>query len=86
MASVLTAIYSDPEAGYRPITELELGKEYRVVDISMGQSNTSIFLEGYSGGFNSVNFDFFKDGKPHNIYKDPEYNPYIRRNKHGKAD
>ena len=75
----LTAIYNHPDAGYRPIEELEVGKEYCVVDVCMGQSNTSIFLEGLSGGFNSVNFDFFKDGNPHNIYKDPNYNPYIRK-------
>lgn len=77
----LTAVYNYPENGYRPISELEVGKEYCVVDVCMGQSNTSIRLDGISGGFNSVNFDFFKDGKPHNIYKDPDINPYIRRNR-----
>lgn len=75
----LTAVYNHPDAGYRPISELEVGKEYCVVGVSMGVSYTTIWLEGFSGGFNSVNFDFFKDGKPHDIYKDPNYNPYLRR-------
>jgi hypothetical protein len=22
-------------------------------------------------------FEFYKDGKEHNIFKDPEYNPYL---------
>lgn len=80
---MLKAIYNYPDNGFHPIKELEVGKEYTVSDVSMGQSYTSIFLKEIPGCFNSVNFDFFKDGKPHNIYKDPEYNPYIRREEDG---
>lgn len=81
---MLTAVYNHPEAGYNPILELEVGKEYGVAMVSMGGCYTNIWLEGFSRAFNSVNFDFFKDGKPHDIYKDPDYNPYIRRAKDGK--
>lgn len=77
--TMLKAVYNYPENGYHPIDELEVGKEYTVEDVSMGGSYTSIYLEEVSGCFNSVNFDFFKDGKPHDIYADPDYNPYIRR-------
>ena len=75
----LIAVYNYPENGYHPIKELEVMKEYTVMDISMGGFYTSVFLKEVPGSFNSVNFDFFKDGKQHNIYADPDYNPYIRR-------
>ena len=76
---MLTAVYNYPENGFHPAHKLEVGKEYLVEDVSMGQSYTSVYLKEIPGVFNSVNFDFFKDGKPHNIFKDPDYNPYIRR-------
>lgn len=76
---MLTAVYNYPENGYRPAEELEVGKEYQVTDVYMGQSNTSILLAGFKGGFNSVQFDFFEDGKPCNIYRSPKYNPYIKK-------
>lgn len=73
----LIAVYNHPHAGHKPSEELEVGKSYRVTDISMGGFHTSIFLEGYSGAFNSVQFDFFEDGAEINIYESPKYNPYI---------
>lgn len=79
MSTELIAIYNHPESGYHPIAELEVGKEYCVTGVYMGGFYTDIWIEGFSGAFNSVNFDFFKDGKPHDIYKDPNYNPHIRR-------
>ena len=74
---MLTAIYNYPEKGYCPAEELCVGKEYEVEHVSMGQSHTYVYLKGYEGGFNSVHFDFYEDGVPHNIYRDPRYNPYI---------
>lgn len=56
---------------------LEKGKEYEVRKILMGQSSTSIFLEGLKGSFNSVQFEFFEGGKPLNIFRDPRFNPYL---------
>lgn len=79
----LIAVYNYPDNGYHPIEELVVGKGYTVSDVSMGGFHTSIYLKEVKGSFNSVNFDFFKDGKPHDIYKDPDYNPYIGRAEDG---
>lgn len=82
----MTAVYNHPECGYHPIPELELGKEYIVESVSMDRYFTIIRLEGFATCFNSVNFDFFKDGTPHDIFGDPNYNPYLgwRGYKNGK--
>jgi hypothetical protein len=57
--------------------ELVVGSFYNVEEVSMGQSNTSIGLYGLRYGFNSVMFEFYKDGKEHDIFRDPDYNPYL---------
>lgn len=75
---MLTAVYNYPENGYRPADNLEAGCEYVVTGIFMGQSYTSIDLEGYSTGFNSVQFDFYEDGELLDIYRDKRYNPYLK--------
>ena len=75
----LTAVYKYPDNGYKRPDELTVGEEYNVREIHMGQSYTNVWIEGHPFSFNSVNFEFYKDGQPHNIFKDPEYNPYIRR-------
>lgn len=75
----LTAVYNYPHNGYRPATQLEVGKEYHVECVNMGQSSTYISLSGFCGYFNSVQFDFFEDGKPIDIGRSPKYNPYMRR-------
>ena len=75
----LTAVYNYPQNGYRPATQLDVGKEYPVECVNMGQSSTYIALSGFSGYYNSVQFDFFEDGKPIDIYRSPKYNPYMRK-------
>lgn len=55
---------------------------YHPVDnVSMGQSYTTIFIEGVPGGFNSSHFKFYKvvgnEFVEHCIYSDPYYNPYL---------
>lgn len=50
---------------------LKVGEKYEVEYLSMGQSNTSIYLKGIQSIFNSVQFDFEEDGKPINIYDSP---------------
>lgn len=75
----LTAVYNYPENGNGPAKGLEVGKEYTVRDLHMGQSSTNIWLEGFDFSFNSVQFDFFEDGKPIDIYRSEKYNPYLRR-------
>lgn len=57
--------------------ELVVGSFYNVEEVSMGQSSPSIKLYGMNYGFNSVMFEFYKDGKEHDIFDDPEYNPYL---------
>lgn len=57
---------------------LEVGRKYEVSCVDMGQSYTSIWLAGYKNSFNSVHFEFYdEDGLPHDIYDDPDYNPYL---------
>ena len=75
----LTAVYNYPQNGYSPATELGVGKEYHVERVDMGRYMTYIHLSGYGGSFNSVQFDFFEDGKPIDIYRSPKYNPYMRK-------
>lgn len=79
---MLTAKFVRPNAGYpydqeQTSKHLVEGWEYEVEDIMMGQSHTNVFLKGFSCPFNSVAFDFFRDGVPHDIYRDPKINPYI---------
>lgn len=58
-------------------TELIEGEFYEVSNISMGQSYTSIYLIGFKDGFNSVQFEFYEDDKPLDIYSDRRFNLYI---------
>lgn len=79
------AVFLYPESGYRHDQEkvqrcgLEVEKEYEVSQIIMGQSSTSVYLEGFQGWFNSVHFEFMEDGKPLDIFRDPRFNPYLGR-------
>lgn len=54
---------------------------YKVADVDMGQSMTHIRLKGFEGIFNSVFFEFYflENGEfvEHDIFDDPDYNPYI---------
>ncbi|MBE6760376.1 MAG: hypothetical protein E7554_09910 [Ruminococcaceae bacterium] len=80
---MLIAKYAYPDSGYPHDQEyskkhLVLNAEYRVTSVDMGQSNTSIKLSNIPGVFNSVQFEFYEDGKPINIFKDPRYNPYLK--------
>lgn len=81
---MLQAKYTKPNAGYdwdkkRCQELLKLGELYEVHYVSMGQSHTHIYLEGIDGCFNSVNFDFYENGEPIIIQRDPRYNPYLGR-------
>lgn len=59
---------------------LEIGTEYDVEDIMMGQSNTSVSLVGMKGSFNSISFKFMHDGREIDIFRSPLINPYMRFN------
>lgn len=78
------AIVSNLDGGYQydrdtaKEANLKVGDRYTVSNISMGQSHTSIYLEGFDRvGFNSIYFNFEENGKPLNIYEDARFNPYI---------
>lgn len=57
--------------------ELEKDASYKVENISMGQSNTSVYLKWHKGAFNSIDFIFTEGGQEIDIYKDEDFNPYI---------
>ena len=59
---------------------LEIGTEYDVEDIMMGQSNTSVSLVGMKGSFNSISFKFMHDVREIDIFRSPLINPYMRFN------
>lgn len=85
---MLIAKFMYPDNGYEAQQhvakdKLVVGEEYLVRDVMMGQSNTSIFLVGPTGVFNSVFFDFYEDGEPIDIYRSPKYNPYLGRADNG---
>lgn len=85
---MLFAKFTHPNSGYahdsKKVEGLELNNFYPVAGAIVGQSHTYVTLQGEAGTFNSVNFDFYKkeNGEfvEHDIYSDPEYNPYIKRN------
>lgn len=74
---MVTVKYLYPENGYCPIEELKVGEEYTVSNILMGQSHTAVYLENFDKPFNSVNFEFFENGEPLDIFTDSRLNPYI---------
>lgn len=59
---------------------LEIGTEYDIEDIMMGQSNTSVELVGIKGAYNSISFKFMHDGREIDIFRSPLINPYMRFN------
>lgn len=82
----LYAKFVSPTSGYahnqKKVEDFELNSMLVVDGVSMGQSSTTITLAaGLQGGFNSVHFEFYKQVDDelvkHDIYRDPEYNPYI---------
>lgn len=50
---------------------LEIGTEYDVEDIMMGQSNTSVELVGTKGTYNSISFKFMLNGREIDIFRSP---------------
>lgn len=57
---------------------LEIGTEYDVEDIMMGQSNTSVELVGTKGTYNSISFKFMLNGREIDIFRSPLINPYMK--------
>ena len=85
---MLFAKVEHPNAGYgfdvQACKDLNPDKYYEVDVVDMGQSHTTITLKDVKGWFNSVNFGFYKEVNglkvSHDVYSDPEYNPYLSKN------
>ena len=79
----LIAIVTTLEAGYafdkQQMVEcnLKVGDRIPVRNIDMGQSSTSIYLDGYKGSFNSVFFEFEENGKEFDPISDCRFNDYL---------
>lgn len=79
------AVFLYPENGTRYSRErvqqcgLEVGAKYEVSNIIMGQSSTSVYLEGFEAPFNSIHFVFEENGEPLDIFRDHRFNPYLGR-------
>lgn len=66
-------------------TDLVEGEMYEVEDLEMDRNYTTIWLtkdveagnERGKNGYNSVIFDFYLDGKLHDIYNDRAFNPWM---------
>lgn len=67
-------------------TYLQIGKEYEVDYIAMGQSHTNVHLKDkllnqingkLASCFNSVYFEFYENGKSLDIFSDARFNPYL---------
>ncbi len=56
--------------------DLEIGKQYPVEIILMGQSNTSVHLKDEKGSYNSVHFSFYLGEKEIDIFRSGLINRY----------
>lgn len=79
---MLTAKFAHPQSGnYADVQyaadRLTVNADYEVERVEMGGFHTSVWLKDIPGAFNSVQFDFYEDGKELDIYHDPRFNPYI---------
>lgn len=58
---------------------------YPVSNVSMGQSHTSIFLDGYKDSFNSVHFEFYDENMKKIDLRNTVWNPYVNIEKNNKT-
>lgn len=70
----IIAVYTKPENRYAPANELTVGASYVVESVEMGAWMTYITLQNVKGEFNSVQFDYYVDGKQVNIHESPYCN------------
>lgn len=56
--------------------DLNIGEDYPVEMIDMGQSNTSVFLEDKKGCYNSIHFGFYLGEREIDIYRSGLINGY----------
>ena len=58
------------ESDLKLVSKLEIGRAYDVDEFKLGSFTSSVKLIGFTDWFNSVNFEFIKDGK--------EFDPHMR--------
>lgn len=81
---MVLAKFAYPEYGYQSDQEtankyLTVETSYELDHVNMGQSHTTVYLRGFSPGFNSVHFTFSENGNPLDIFRDPRFNTYMNR-------
>lgn len=82
---MLYAKVVDIQCGYddgKSIIEhgLKMGDVIEISEVHMSASHTTV-VDTSENCFNSIHFEFFDDKsctKPHDIYEDPLYNPFIK--------
>lgn len=70
----IIAVCTKPKNRYAPANELTVGASYVVESVEMGAWMTYITLQNVEGEFNSVQFDYYVDGKQVNIHEFPYCN------------
>jgi len=81
---MVLAKFAYPEYGYQSDQDtvkkyLKVDEEYELEHVDMGQSHTTVYLRGFSHGFNSVHFTFSENGNSLDIFQDPRFNTYMNR-------
>lgn len=83
---MITAKFTHPENGSDLARELSrkyltVGKEYEVVGGEIYTYYSYVYLKGCDKAFNTVQFDFYKDGEPIDIIQEKlhEWNQYVLR-------
>lgn len=73
---MITAKYINNNPEY---SDLEIGKEYEVVDIDVGQSYSYVLIANKSKAYNTIAFQFYENGEPFDFFKDARFNSYLHR-------
>lgn len=80
---MILAKYAHPNNGHdfqqvEINSHLKVKELYEVKSVVMGNFSTTVYLNGFDCGFNSVFFDFYENGEEVDIYMDARFNPYIK--------
>ena len=81
---MVLAKFTYPKYGYQYDQDtakkyLKVGTKYELDHVHMWQSSTTVYLRGFSPGFNSVHFTFSENGNTLDIFRDPRFNTYMNR-------
>ena len=80
---MLYAKFVYPDNGYDCDVEhaknagLKVGEKYEVTELFIGGSHTSILLKDIDGCFNSVQFIFYENEQPVDIFRNSKYSGYL---------